>query len=88
MSDFSINPDDGRFNIPDNILQDAKRLMELCSEEFASPSDALFAAILVVAVIAKGAGMPRGTLLSGIAAAYDDLDPMSLDIGAEVKTND
>lgn len=88
MSDFSITPDDRAFTIPDNVLSDAKRLINLCYEEFESPPQALFAAILVVAVIAKGAGMPRGTLLSGVSAAYEDLDPLSLDIGAEVKTDD
>lgn len=74
--------------IPDDILNDAKRLIALCADEFREPSHALFAAILVVAVIAKGAGMDKRTLLSGVEAAYEDLDPLSLDIGAEVKTND
>jgi hypothetical protein len=69
--------------IPDNILDDAKRLINICSTEFEQPTEALFAAILVVAVIAKGAGMPLQTLLDGVASAYSDLDPMVLDVGAK-----
>jgi hypothetical protein len=69
--------------IPDNILDDAKRLINICSTEFEQPTEALFAAILVVAVIAKGAGMPLQTLLDGVASAYADLDPMILDVGAK-----
>lgn len=88
MSNTPSTSDDSRFIIPDHVIGDAKRLIELCSEEFDYPTDALFAAILVVAVIAKGAGMPKQTLLAGVGAAYEDLDPLSLDIGAEVKTND
>jgi hypothetical protein len=69
--------------IPDNIIDDAKRLINICSTEFEQPTEALFAAILVVAVIAKGAGMPLQTLLDGVASAYADLDPMILDVGAK-----
>jgi hypothetical protein len=69
--------------IPDNIIDDAKRLINICSTEFEQPTEALFAAILVVAVIAKGAGMPLQTLLDGVASAYSDLDPMVLDVGAK-----
>jgi len=75
--------DDKPFQIPDNIIDDAKRLINICSTEFEQPTEALFAAILVVAVIAKGAGMPLQTLLDGVASAYADLDPMILDVGAK-----
>jgi hypothetical protein len=75
--------DDKPFQIPDNIIDDAKRLINICSTEFEQPTEALFAAILVVAVIAKGAGMPLQTLLDGVASAYSDLDPMVLDVGAK-----
>jgi len=74
---------DKSFQIPDPIIDDAKRLIDLCSREFEQPTEALFAAILVVAVIAKGAGMPLQTLLEGVASAYSDLDPMILDVGAK-----
>jgi hypothetical protein len=75
--------DDKPFQIPDNIIDDAKRLINICSTEFEQPTEALVAAILVVAVIAKGAGMPLQTLLDGVASAYSDLDPMVLDVGAK-----
>ena len=74
--------DNKPFQIPDNIIDDAKRLITICSTEFEQPTEALFAAILVVAVIAKGAGMPLQTLLDGVASAYSDLDPMVLEVGA------
>jgi hypothetical protein len=74
---------DKSFQIPDPIIDDAKRLIDFCSREFEEPKDALFAAILVVAVIARGAGMPLQTLLEGVASAYSDLDPMVLEIGAK-----
>jgi hypothetical protein len=71
--------------IPDPIVEDAKFIMEFLSENFDTPPEALFAAIVAVAVLAKGAGMPSPVLLEGIAAAYDDLDPLALGVGAEVK---
>ena len=71
--------------VPEPILQDAKFVMELLSEHFSTPPEALFATIIVVAVLAKGAGMPFSVLSEGLASAYADLDPLSLDIGAEVK---
>lgn len=71
--------------VPEPILQDAKFVMELLSEHFDTPPEALFAAIIVVAVLAKGAGMGSQVLLEGILSAYEDLDPLALDIGAEVK---
>jgi hypothetical protein len=74
---------DKSFQVPDNIIDDAKHLINICSVEFEQPTDALFAAILVVAVIAKGAGMPLQTLLDGVSSAYSDLDPMTLEIGAK-----
>lgn len=71
--------------VPEPILQDAKFVMELLSEYFSSPPEALFASIIVIAVLAKGAGMPLSVLLDGVRSAYEDLDPLALDIGAEVK---
>lgn len=71
--------------VPEPILQDAKFVMELLSEHFSTPPEALFATIIAVAVLAKGARMPVQVLLDGVKAAYEDLDPLALDIGAEVK---
>lgn len=85
MTDDSRKTTPEKHVIPDPIIEDAKFIMEFLSEHFDTPPEALFASIVAVAVLAKGAGMPLQVLLEGIAAAYDDLDPLALDIGAEVK---
>lgn len=84
MSDTEDTNADKLKNIPSDILADARTMIDICSEAFEYPVDALFAGILVVAVLAKGAGMPLETLVEGISSAYQDLDPLALGVGAEV----
>lgn len=85
MTDTSRKNTPEKHAVPDHIIEDAKLVMALLSENFDTPPEALFAVIVAVAVLAKGAGMPSHVLLEGVAAAFDDLDPLALDIGAEVK---
>ena len=62
-------------------VQDARKLMTLCHDTFGYPVDALMASVLVTATLAHGIGMPLDHLLSGISAAYNDINAGGSDHG-------
>jgi hypothetical protein len=57
----------------EEALQNAKKLMTLCHDNFSHPVDALMAMVLGSASLAHGIGMKLPSLLQGIEAAYNDL---------------
>ena len=54
-------------------LQNARKLMTICHDQFDYPVDALMAMVLGSATLAHGIGMPLPHLLEGISAAYHDI---------------
>lgn len=54
-------------------LQNARKLMTICHDNFDYPVDALMAMVLGSATLAHGIGMPLPHLLDGIRAAYEDI---------------
>lgn len=57
----------------EEALQNARKLMTLCHDNFGYPVDALMAMVLGSATLAHGIGMPLPQLLEGIRAAYADI---------------
>ena len=57
----------------EEALQNARKLMTICHDNFDYPVDALMAMVLGSATLAHGIGMPLPHLLDGIRAAYEDI---------------
>jgi hypothetical protein len=57
----------------EEALQNARKLMTICHDNFDYPVDALMAMVLGSATLAHGIGMPLPHLLDGIRAAYHDI---------------
>jgi len=57
----------------EEALQNARKLMTICHDNFDYPVDALMAMVLGSATLAHGIGMPLQHLLDGIRAAYEDI---------------
>ena len=57
----------------EEALQNARKLMTICHDQFDYPVDALMAMVLGSATLAHGIGMTLPHLLDGIRAAYEDI---------------
>lgn len=64
---------DGAFDA--QVFSDAQKLLTIAEKLFERPIDALLAAILSVAVMARGVEMDLPDLLEGVSAAYNDIEP-------------